>query len=77
LIDANHSWRVRFQREQKSLLRQPYVFVDHWRRMPNGQPALLKSRRPVRLEDAIHLWKQLLSYGWQQADPLWGPDAEP
>jgi hypothetical protein len=36
------------------------IDANYWRRMPNGQPALLKSRRPVRLEDAIHFWKQLL-----------------
>ena len=69
---------MRFRRDEKSWVRQdPYVFVDHGRKMPNGDPALRKSRRHLRLEDATTLWKQLRSYGWQQADPVLAPDAEP
>ena len=55
---------MRFHRDQKSWLRDPYVFVDMGRGMPNGEPALLKSRRYLRLEDAMTLWKDLRSYGW-------------
>ena len=77
LIDSNHHWSVRFHRDQKSWVREPYVFVDHGRGMPNGEPALLKSRRYLRLEDATALWNELRSYGWQQIAPVWGENAEP
>ena len=45
--------------------------------MPNGEPALLKSRRHLRLDEATLLWMQLRSYGWQVTAPVWGADAEP
>ena len=46
------------------------------RSMPDGEPALLKSRRYLRLEDAKALWKQLRSYSWQQTAPVWGKDVD-
>ena len=76
LTDSKHYWSVHFHRDQKSWIRDPRVFVDHGRQMPNGDPALLKSRRHMRLEDAISLWKQLRSYGWQVTSPIWGEDAD-
>ena len=76
LIDSKNHWSVRFHRDEKSWVKEPRVFVDHGRKMPNGEPALLKSRRHMRLEDATILWKQLLSYGWQQGTPAWGEDAD-
>ena len=76
LTDSNDHWSVRFHRDQKSWVKEPCVFVDHGRKMPNGEPALLKSRRHMRLEDATVLWQQLLSYGWQQGKPAWGEDAD-
>lgn len=78
LIDSKHDWSVRFHRDKKSWLKDPYVFVDHdGRKMTNGKPALLKGRRYLRLEDATVLWKQLRSYGCTIAKPVWGADAEP
>ena len=77
LTGNNNHWSMRFHRDQKSWLRDPYVFVDMGRGMPNGEPALLKSRRYLRLEDARTLWKDLRSYGWQQTSPVWGEGAEP
>ncbi|WP_186537670.1 DUF1651 domain-containing protein [Synechococcus sp. BIOS-E4-1] len=76
LIDNNSYWSVRFHRDQKSWIRDPYVFVDHGRRMPNGEPALLKSRRYLRLDEATLLWKDLRSYGWQVTAPVWGEDVD-
>ena len=52
-----------FHRDQKSLLRDSYVFVDYGWKMSNGEPALIKSRRYLRLEEATTLWKDLRSYG--------------
>ena len=77
LIDGNNHWSMRFHRDEKSWLRDQRVFVDMGRSMPNGEPALLKSRRHLLLDEATVLWKSLRSYGWQQTDPVWGPDAEP
>ena len=77
LIDGDHHWSMRFHRDEKSWFKDPKVFVDMGRSMPDGEPALLKSRRHLRLEDATALWKQLRSYGWQQTSPVWGEDAEP
>ena len=52
-----------FHRDQKSWLRDSYVFVDYGWKMSNGDPALIKSRRYLRLEEATTLWKDLRSYG--------------
>lgn len=46
------------------------MFVDHGRPMPDG-PALLKTRREMRYEDAASLWFQLKSLGWTLAKPDW------
>lgn len=77
LIDGNRHWSMRFHRDLKSWFKDPRVFVDMGRGMPNGEPALLKSRRYLRRDEATVLWKQLLSYGWQKTAPVWGEDAEP
>ena len=45
------------------------MFVDMGTGMTDGEPALLKSRRHLRLDEATVLWKQLLSYGWQVTTP--------
>ena len=52
------------------------VFVDHGRPMPDG-PALLKTRRQMRYEDAASLWFQLKKLGGTVAEPAWGADVEP
>ena len=76
LTDSNDHWSVHFHRDQKSWVRDPLVFVDHGRAMPDGAPALLKSRRHMRLEDAAALWKELRSYGWQVTTAVWGEDVD-
>lgn len=77
LTDPNRFWCLRFHEDPKSWLQDPHVFVDHGRGMPNGEPALLKSRRHLRRTDAQLLWKELVKTGWRQTAPAWGPDAEP
>ena len=52
------------------------VVVDHGRPMPDG-PALLKTRREMRYEDAASLEFQPKSLGWIVSEPVWGADLEP
>ena len=47
------------------------VIVDHLKDMPAGQPPLLKTRRNMRYEDAVALWKELQRCGWTVADAAW------
>ena len=77
LTDAQKFWCVRFHRDEHSWVQDPQVFVDHGRPMGDGEPALLKSRRYLRREDATLLWKQLVAAGWTKTKPLWGALAEP
>ena len=44
------------------------VIVDHVKEMPAGQPPLLKTRRNMRYEDAVALWKELRRSGWTIAE---------
>ena len=41
----------------------------------HGHPALLENRRHRRLGNAIALWKQLRSFGWEQTAAGRGTDA--
>ena len=68
LTDAHGYWVKRFHRDQKSYVREIKVFIDEGRRMPNGEPPLLKSRSHLRHEDAQKLWLELIRFGWQQSD---------
>ena len=77
LIDRDRRWSFRFHRDPKSWVRDPKVFVDHGRGMPNGQPALLKSRQYLSDEDARKFWIELVRNGWAPTSPGWGADAEP
>ena len=76
LIDPAGIWSKRFHRDEKSWLRDPRVFVDDGRAMADGSPALLKSRRPVRRDDAEAMWRELRRQGWKQTAPVWGEGAE-
>ena len=67
---------ARFHRDEKSLLRDPILFVDYGKEMPNGEPALLKSRRHLRKPEAVELWKSMKRNGWKPCKPLWGADSE-
>ncbi|WP_392351741.1 DUF1651 domain-containing protein [Parasynechococcus sp.] len=77
LIDQDRFWCVRFHPDEKAWQQAPKVFVDYGRPMPEGQPALLKSRRHLHRADAEALWKALMGSGWTSTVPLWGVDVEP
>ena len=55
----------RFQRDEKSWLRDPKVFVDTGPPIP-GEPPLLKTRVYLLRDTAEQLWKELRSVGWYQ-----------
>ena len=76
LRDGDGYWAARFHRDHSSWVRDRKLFVDFGRPMPGGEPALLKSRRHLREEDARELWKSLVSSGWKASDPLWGQESE-
>jgi len=63
LIDADNHWIWRFHRDEKAWIRDPKVFMDRGRLMPDGPP-LLKERRYMRKEDAEQLWRSLVTQGW-------------
>tara|TARA_Y200000002_G_scaffold381891_1_gene397191 strand:+ start:210 stop:494 length:285 start_codon:yes stop_codon:yes gene_type:complete len=72
LIDRDGCWIWRFHRDEKAWIRDPKVFIDRGRRMPDGPP-LLKERRYLRKADADQFWKELLSQGWERlSEPAWG-----
>lgn len=76
LLDCDQRWAYRFHRDEKSWLRDPKVFVDMGRPMPDGSPALLKTRQHLRRDDAEKFWKNLVHMGWQRTEPLWGASAD-
>lgn len=76
LLDCDQRWAYRFHRDEKSWLRDPKVFVDMGRPMPDGSPALLRTRQHLRREDAEKFWKNLVHMGWQRTEPLWGASAD-
>ena len=45
LRNPQDGWTYRFQRDEKSWSLDPRVFVDQGRAMPDGSPALLKTRK--------------------------------
>ena len=51
LIDANDHWVWRFHRDNSAWVRDPKVFIDRGRQMPEGPP-LLKERRYLRKDAA-------------------------
>lgn len=77
LLHPESKWAYRFHRDEKSWIRDPMVFVDMGREMPQGQPPLLKTREYVRKEAAAEKWRSLLRSGCKRTDPLWGAAAEP
>ena len=70
-------WTYRFHRDERSLTRDPKVFVDMGRPMPDGSPALLKTRQHLRREEAEVLLRTLLRSGLQRVSAVWGIDGEP
>ena len=58
-------------RDPNALTREASVIVDHGRPTPGDEPALLKSSRTLRYEDAVTLWFQLKRCGWTVAEAAW------
>ena len=77
LRNPKDGWTYRFQRDEKSWLQDPFVFVDKGRAMTDGSPALLKTRQYLRRKIAEGMWKDLVRKGWKQVPAVWGPDSEP
>ncbi|MGA1083975.1 MAG: DUF1651 domain-containing protein [Vulcanococcus sp.] len=65
----------RFHRDEKSWAQDPMVFVDSGRPLP-AQPPLLQSRDHLHRDQAVELWRTLLSRGWTPVAPQWGQDIE-
>ena len=51
--------------------------MDKGRAMPDGSPALLKTRQYLRRRTAEGMWKDLMRRGWEKVPAVWGVDAEP
>ena len=77
LGNPKDGWTYRFQRDEKSWLQDPFVFVDKGRAMPDGSPALLKTRQYLRRRTAEGMWKDLVRKGWEKIPAVWGAEAEP
>ena len=77
LMNPEDRWTYRFHRNDKAWFREPKVFVDMGRPMPDGSPALHKTRQHLRREQAEGMWKDLVRKGWKQVPAAWGPEAEP
>ena len=58
LIDGDDRWIWRFWRDESAWVRDPKVFLDRGRLLPDGPP-LLKERRYLRKDAAEQLWKSL------------------
>ena len=76
LIDAKDHWVWRFYRDESAWVRDPKVFVDPGRAMPEGPP-LLKERRHHQKDLAEQMWKSLQHQGWRPTKPVWGAGVEP
>ena len=70
LTIANKYQSVRFHPDPNPSVsaKDVLVIVDHIKDMPAGQPSLLKTRRSMRYEDAVALWKELQRCGWTVAE---------
>ncbi|AII48579.1 hypothetical protein KR52_05405 [Synechococcus sp. KORDI-52] len=76
LIDRDNYWIWRFHRDEKAWIRDPKVFADRGRTMPDGPP-LLKERRYLGKEAADQLWQSLQRQGWTLLkNPAWCKAAE-
>ena len=75
--DPFGKWSLRFHRDKKSWISYPFIFLDKGRAMEDGSPALLKSRRHLPKNEAVEIWRKLISEGWQTVEPQWSLDSEP
>ncbi len=71
LRNPEDGWTYRFQRDEKAWAKDPRVFVDMGRPMPDGSPALLKTRQHLRREQAESMWRDLLRSGWQKVPDIY------
>ena len=76
MLDPETQWAYRFHRDEKSWVRDPMVFMDKGKQLPDEQAPLLVTRQHLRRERAEELWKLLRSQGWQKTEPLWGAHAD-
>ena len=51
--------------------------MDKGRAMPDGSPALLKTRQYLRRKIAEEMWKDLVRKGWEKVPAMWCAEAEP
>ena len=63
-MDPDRELVVHFFRDPKSLMRMPYVFINHWHSSKEGLPTDIKSKRRVSLQRSILIWDKLISDGW-------------
>ena len=76
LINGDDRWIWRLWRDESAWVRDPNVFIDRGRSMPEGPP-LLKERRYLSKDAAEQMLKSLQTQGWKKTAPLWGATAEP
>ena len=70
LKESSGVWILRFRYDWSSWDQNSKVIVDKGRLEHNGIP-LLKSRKRIRRNLAIQLWKNLLANGWRRIKPQW------
>ena len=68
--EVNGLWILRFRYDWESWDQNPKVWIEKGKLESNGPP-LLKSRKRIRRDLAIKLWRELLSIGWKHIDPQW------
>ena len=66
----NGVWILRFRYDWESWDANPKVLIDKGRLEKNGIP-LLKTRKRMRRNLAIQLWKTLLAAGWERVNQQW------
>ena len=76
LLHSETKRAYRFHRDEKSLIRDPMVFVGMGRVMPGDEPPLLKTRKYIRKDSVAEKWFSLIKFGWQRSAPLWGDALE-
>tara|TARA_B100000579_G_C22514049_1_gene702920 strand:- start:51 stop:284 length:234 start_codon:yes stop_codon:yes gene_type:complete len=70
LKDPGGVWILRFRYDWESWDQNPKVLIDKGRLENNGIP-LLKTRKRIRRNLAVRLWKNLLETEWKRVGPQW------
>ena len=70
LKEPSGVWILRFRYDWDSWEQNPKVLIDKGRLIPNAIP-LLKSRKRMRRNLAIVLWRDLQASGWKRVNPQW------